>query len=362
MKRIFSTLALFTVAAFIAACGAPAPNAPANNSNANTAKPTAAAPTADALLEMEKKAQEAYTKADEAYFESMLSDKAVMSMGKDRMDKAGIVQMIKSGKCEGTTVNLSEPQMSKINEDTYAFTYKNASTGKCNDEKGKMTDLKATRASTVWVRNGDKWQAVWHGENEIMAAPTAGDKKDEKTADPKKEELKKEAPKKEEIKKEIPKKEEPKKEDKAAANSNAAAPTAAAKLTPSGNTDALTKLHIASWEAFRNKDGKFFETTIASNFMGVAPDGSYLGSRDAAIKEWTGLGTMKCEGITKTSFTEGFAQAISPTVEILFGKGNADGKCDGHPNGDLWTAAVYIKDGDAWKLAYMMESLPMPVK
>ncbi len=362
MKRIFSLIALFTVAAFIAACGGAANNAPANNSNANTAKPMAAAPTADALLDMEKKASEAYAKGDGAYFETMLSDKVVMSMGKDRMGKAAIVSMIKTAKCEMKDgVKLSEPQMSKINDDTYAFTYKNESTGTCT-ENGKSMEMKPTRASTIWIRNGDKWQAVWHGENVIMAAPTAGDKKDEKAAEPKKEELKKEAPKKEEAKKEVPKKEEPKKDDKAGANSNAAAPAAPAKLTPSPNTDALTKLHAASWEAFRNKDAKAFEGMMASTFSGVAPDGSYLASRDAAIKEWTGSGTMKCEGITKTSFTEGFAQAISPTVEILFGKGNADGKCDGHANGDLWTAAVYVKDGDAWKLAYMMESLPMPVK
>ncbi len=348
MKRIFSTIALFTVAACIAACGAPAPNAPANNSNANTAKPVVAAPTADTLLDMEKKASEAYAKGDGAYFETMLSDKTVMSMGKDRMGKAAVIAMIKTAKCEMKDgVKLSEPQMSKINDDTYAFTYKNDSTGKCT-ENGKSVEMKPTRASTVWVRNGDKWQAVWHGENEIVGAPAAGDKKDEKAAGPKKEE-----PKKEEAKKE-----EPKKDDKGTANTNTAAKPEPVKLTPSANTDALTKVHAAGWEAFRSKDAKAFESMMASTYSGVAPDGTYLASRDAAIKEWTGGGTMKCEGITKTSFSEGFAQAISPTVEILFGKGNADGKCDGHPNGDLWSAAVYVKEGEAWKLAYMMESLP----
>jgi hypothetical protein len=347
MKKTLFIVMLAALAIWTGACGGAAnTNTGNSNANANAAKPTAAAPTADALLDMEKKANEAYVKGDGTYFEGLLSDKAVMSMGKNQMDKAGIVAMIKTAKCDvkPEDIKLSEGQISKIDNDTYAFSYKSDMKGTCT-ENGKSMELKPMRASTVWVRSGEKWQAVWHGENEIMSAP-AGDKKDEKAAEPKKEEK--------------PAAESKKEEAKPAANANAAAPAAPAKLTPSANTEALTKAHAAGWEAFRNKDAKAFEGMVASNFSGVAPDGSVYASRDAAIKEWTGQGTMKCEGITKTSFTDGFAQAISPTVEILFGKGNADGKCDGMANGDLYQTAVYVKEGDAWKLAFMFESMPHP--
>lgn len=347
MKRLVKILLFVSGAISLAACGGASNNAPvANsnaNSNANTAKPVAAAPTADTFLDMEKKANEAYSKGDGAYFDGMLSDKAVMSMNKDRMGKADIVSMIKTAKCEGVETKLSEPQLLKINDDTYAFTYKNESTGKCNDEKGKMVDMKPMRASTVWIRNGDKWQAAWHGENLIMGAPAA-DKKDEKAADAKKTDTKPAPP--------AAKKDEPKKDDAKPAGP----PPPPAKLTPSPNTDALTKTHAAGWEAFRTKDAKFFDGALTTNFGFVTADGNYVASKADAIKTWTE--TMKCEGITKTSFTEGFAQSLSPTTELLFGKGNADGKCDGQPNGDLWTTAVYAKEGDAWKLAYMFESLP----
>jgi hypothetical protein len=50
---------------------------------------------------------------------------------------------------------------------------------------------------------------------------------------------------------------------------------------------------------------------------------------------------------------------ISPTVEILTLTGSADGTCDGQKNGDLYQTAVYVKEGDTWKLAYMMESPAM---
>lgn len=353
MRKISLFILMAALAALFAACGAPADNKPANtNTNANTAKAVAAAPTADALLDMEKKAQDAYIKGDGAYFEGMLADKAVMGMGKALMGKAAIVAMIRTAKCEGVVVKLSEGQLSKINDDTFAFTYKNESTGKCSEGDGKMTEMKPMRASTVWVRSGEKWLAAWHGENPIMGAPAA-DTKDE---------VKKEEPKKE-VKAAV----EPKKDEKAAAETKkdekAAEPKKdekspePAKLTPSANTDALVKIHAGGWEAFRNRDAKAFDSIIASTFANVGPDGSYVGSKADVIKKWTE--TMKCEGITKTSFTEGFAVAISPTVEMLIGKGNADGKCDGRPNGDIWQTAAYVKEGDAWKLAFMFESMGM---
>jgi hypothetical protein len=68
---------------------------------------------------------------------------------------------------------------------------------------------------------------------------------------------------------------------------------------------------------------------------------------------------MKCEGITKVSVADGFATAISPTMEILTLKGTADGKCDGQPNGPLYQSVVYVKEGDAWKLAFLFESPAM---
>jgi len=360
MRRFLAIAMLAFAAVWMSGCGAPATNAPANtNTNANS-KPVAAAPTADALLALDKDATDKYLKGDATAFETILSDKAVMAMGDKRMGKAGIVDMIKTVKCENAQVNLSEPQMSKINDDTYAITYKDDSTGKCT-ENGKTMDIKPMRAATVWVRNGDKWQAAWHAENVIMAPPASDKKADAGNTESKKEDKAAAAePKKEE------KATEPKKEDKAAdikdakpaanSNANTTAASEPAKLTPSANTDALAKMHAAGWEAFRNKDAKAFDSMMTSTFAGVGPDGSFWANKADTIKTWTE--TMKCEGITKTSFTDAFAQAISPTVEILFGKGNADGTCDGHKNGDLWQTAVYVKEGDAWKLAFMMEQMP----
>ncbi len=370
MKKICTFLLMTIVAFSFAACGGAAENKPVITANANTAKPAPAAPTADALLAMEKAANEAYAKGDSAYFEGMLSDKTMMSMGKDHMNKAAVVAMIKTAKCELTDgVKLSDPQMSKIDNDTYAFAYRNDSAGKCL-ENGKMVEQKPMRASTIWVRNGEKWQAAWHGETLIIepkgdakkdeakkdeakkdAAKADVAKKDEAKADvAKKEEPKKEEAKKEDPKKDDAKKEEAKKDDKMAANS--AAPAEAPK--PDANTEALVKIHTSGWEAFKAKDAKKFDEIISSNMAFVDPVGGWMSGKANVIKQWTE--TMKCEGITKVSVTDGFASAISPTVELLTVKGSSDGTCDGQKNGALWQTAVYVKEGDAWKLSFMFES------
>lgn len=365
MKKVCIFLLITALTATMISCGGAAENKPANTANANTKPAAPAGPTAEALLDMEKKAHEAYAKGDGAYFETMLSDKMMMGPGKERMNKAAVVEYIKkTGKCEMPDgVKLTEPQILKIDNDTYAFTYKNESTGKCS-EKGKMIDMKPSRNSTVWVRSGaDKWLAAWHGETTIME-PKGDAKKDDarkvesaaadvvndaaKKEEPKKEAAKKEEPKKEEVKKEEAKKEEPKKDDKTAAN------TASAEAPkPGPNTDALTKLHQSGWEAWRDKDGGKLGSMMASTFAFVDPTGKWFGSKDEAVKEWT---SADCKDVKNVKVTDGFAFALSPTVEVFMHRGTADGTCMGQKNGTLDGTAVYVKEGNDWKLAFMFES------
>jgi ketosteroid isomerase-like protein len=331
MKRPLVIVLIAMAAAFAAACGAPAENKPANtNTNANTAKPVAAAPTKEALFEMDKKANEAWLKGDKAYFEANLSDKFVSFEQGMRMNKAELAGMIGSFKCDVKTWNLDDPQMSKINDDTYVLTYKGTFDGSCTSTDGAAMKLPSpTRAATIYVRDGDKWRGAFHSETLVI---------DPKNPPP--------APPKSEAKKDAPKK-----------DAETVAKEEANKPKPGPNTDALVKLHTAGWEAFKAKDAKTFGDMISANMALVDPLGGYLSGKDAVIKQWTE--TMKCEGITKVSVADGFASALSPTVELLTLKGTADGTCDGQKNGPLFQSAVYVKEGEAWKLAFMFESPAM---
>ena len=339
----FKTL-LITAATALAmtACGSPAPNAPANsnasNSNANASKPVAAAPSKDELFAMDKKANEAYVHGDGKFFDDMLSDKFVMYGGGHRMTKADAVKMIGGVKCEMKDWSLDDAQMAMIDADTYVISYKANFDGTCSGgPDGKQMKVPSPiRSASVWVRNGAKWQPVFHGENPIVDPknpPPAAPKSEPKKAEPKKDDAKK---------------------DSNSANSNTAAAPAAPAADP--NTAALTALHTSGWEAWKAKDAKKLQDLTSSNLSWVDPAGNWFGTKADVIKGWT---ENKCEGITKVGFKDGFASAVSPTVEILTGVGNADGTCDGHKNGDLDNVAVYVKEGSDWKLAFFFESMPM---
>ncbi|KXK06980.1 MAG: hypothetical protein UZ17_ACD001000297 [Acidobacteria bacterium OLB17] len=346
MKRSSLAIILAAAALGLSACGAPAGNTTANNSaNANTTKSQPAAPTADALLAIDQQFLDAWAKADGKFFEANLSDKYVDFWNGHRSGKADIAKMVSETKCDIKSKALSEAQVSRIDDNTYAVSYKGTFDGTCAGPDGKSMKIPSpVRAVSVYVRDGDKWKGVFHGENPILTAPA------ETGAVPP-------AEKKEEPKKEEPKAEPSTKEDKKA-DAPAENKEKPAEAKPDANTEALGKLHSAGWEAFRNKDAKWFEANTTKDLAFADPGGGWHAGQASVIKLWTS--DMKCDGITKTSFTDAFASAVSPTVEILTGTGSADGMCDGQKNGPVHTAAFYVKEGDAWKLAFMFESLPIP--
>jgi hypothetical protein len=334
MKQFTRFMLLAAASTFLAACGGPASNTGANNANTNantnTGKPGAAAPTADALMALEKQANEAYVKGDSKFFEGMLSDKFAILGGGQRIDKAATVKMIASVKCDIKSMDLTEPAMSMIDADTYALSYKATWDGTCNGPDSQpMKAPSPIRSASIWVRSGDKWQAVFHGENLIVdpknpVAPAAPAKK-----------------------------EAPKKDAKTATNSNTAANTAApARAAPDANTDALVKVELALWEAWKEHDAKKLDALMARDVSFVNIFGTYLATRTEAMKDWTGAG---CE-IKSVGVSEGFASALSPTVEMLTRKGTAEGACGGQNVGGtaIWGVSIYIKEGDAWKFAFGM--------
>ncbi len=331
MKKTLRFILLAAASTFFAACGAPAADTGANN--ANPTKPVAAAPTADALMALDKHANEAYVKGDSKFFEGMLSDKfVILTGGGQRMDKAATVKMIASVKCDIKSMDLTGPAMSMIDRDSYALSYKATWDGTCNSPDGKRAKVPSPiRSASIWVRSGDKWQAVFHGEN-LIVDPKAPPKATPSAS----------------------KKEEPKKDDGAAANSNTAAP---AKATGDANTDALVKVELALWEAWKEHDAKKLDALMAKDVSFVNIFGTYLGTKADAMKDWTGA---NCQ-VKSVSVTDGIATALSPTVEMLTRKGTADGTCGGQNIGGtvIWGVSIYVKDGDAWKFAFGMNLAAM---
>jgi hypothetical protein len=341
LKKITLFILLAGASTLVAGCGGPDANTGASNANTNTSKPVAAAPTVDALMALEKQANEAYAKGDSKFFEEMLSEKFVILAGDgQRLGKTASIKMIAGVKCDIKSIDLTDPAMSMIDLDTYALTYKATWDGTCDGlESTRPTTVPSpVRSATIWVRSGDRWQPVFHGENLIVdptkpaeAAPAAPSKKDQP-------------------KKEQPKKEQPKKDDTTAANSNT--PAAPAAVTPDANTDPLLRVELALWEAWKEHDARKLDELMAKDVSFVNIFGTYLGTKAEALKDWTGNG---CE-VKSVSVTDGFATALSPTVAMLTRKGTAEGTCGGHQIGgtDIWGVSIYVKEGNAGKFAFGM--------
>ena len=217
--------------------------------------------------------------------------------------------------------------MAKIDNDAYVLSYKSNMEGSCTAD-GKTGKLPSpVRAATIWTRNGEAWQAVFHGENLIVdpKAPPAADDK-----------------------------EEPKKDDKAAANANTAAAPAPTKSPADPISDALMAAERSVWEAWKNKDSKKIEDLTAREITFVNIFGTYFANKADVIKDWTGA---TCD-VTGFALTDGVGTAVSPTVGILTLTGPVNGTCGGKDisGQKIYVHSVYVKDGDAWKWVFGFNS------
>lgn len=327
MKTMVITV-FFGLALLLAACGAPTSN-PNANTNADPIKRTAAAPTAEALLALDKQANEAYFKSDSKFFEGRLSDKFVMHEGGQRMDKAAMIKMIAGNKCDVKDWKLEDPRMGKIDADTYVLSYRGTFDGSCTGPDSKSMKIPSPiRAATVWVRSGNQWLAGFHGDNLII---------DPKSPPP--------------PEKAAGKKQERKKDNRTAADSNSAA------TKPAGDpgTDVLMATERSVWEAWKAKDAKRLEDLTAKDLSFQNIFGAYFSNKADTMKDWTG---GNCE-VKSVSLTGGAGTSLSPTVSILTHTGRAEGTCGGQKltSVPVYGTSVYVKDGDSWKLAFTLNQL-----
>jgi hypothetical protein len=334
MRKIGWILFLFACAYALIGCGAPVANSGNTNvanTNTNAApKPAAAAPTVDALMAMDKQANDAYLKGDGKFFDGFLSDKFVMYGGGMRAGKATIVDMIGKVKCDSAEATLSEPQMTIIDADTAVLTYKDTYTGKCTMNGKEEPNPSPTRAASVYVRNGDKWAPVFHGEN-LIIDPKNPPKAPAKAAEPKKADDKTTA------------------SANSNSKSNSSAPAAPALPAKSANTDAVAAIEKSGWQAWMAKDATKLDAFMAKNAAIVSADGSTMNDRAGIIKYWA---EMPCKDVKMVDVKDPYSVALSPTVEMLTFTGVSDGTCFDTKNTPQPSVSIYVKEGDAWKLAF----------
>ncbi len=184
MKRLIAVVALLVP---LWGCAQPS-EAPANRSanlNNNTSATPAATATAPAVSEaaitdQEKQIWDAIKRKDEAGINAMLTDDFLYVDSNGVSDKKGTVHGLKN--FSPTEVTFSDWKVLPIDADAAVVIYQVAVKGTNNGQSIPPTPV---RASSVWVKRGDKWLALFHQDAEIVTSPPnspAADKKPEHAA------------------------------------------------------------------------------------------------------------------------------------------------------------------------------------
>ena len=137
-------------------------------------------------------------------------------------------------------------------------------------------------------------------------------------------------------------------ENAGANNANAAA----TKLAAAAPTKAaLMALEKSSFEAWKNKDAKFWNTFLSDKFIGYGSDGKL--DKASATREYTGA---DCE-IKRYALTDDKMTLLGNDAALLTFKATVDGTCGGQKLPVISMAAsVFVRDGANWKAAFYAEA------
>src|SRR5215203_4082213 len=96
-------------------------------------------------------------------------------------------------------------------------------------------------------------------------------------------------------------------------------------------------------DAWKNKDAKFWDTFLTSNFVALAVGGRM--DRAAAIKLYSGAGcNIKSFAMTDDQMTMLGADAVLVTYKAAI-----DGTCGSAKlPAQTWIASAYVRNGDKW--------------
>ena len=301
-----SLLILAGAAAIFSACGG---SVPANDAaNSKTAPPPPAGPSAKELLTLETAAVEAFKQKNMTYFEDYLSD-GYIGIGADGpQDKASTLMDISRSECVVNSLSVSDEQATALGPDAALLTYKASGDFVCGDVQEKTN----VWAATVLVRAGESWKSAYH--NEVPIADTAA---------------------------------------QTAETENDAGP-AGPPETKSTTSDPLAATLFAienkGWEAWKNKDNKTLSEITAKDLTLI--DGSGRFDQAGALKKWA---DQKCE-IKTISLSAPNAVSLGSQAALLTYFGSVDGTCDGAAAPPVWGTTVFVKDGETWKAALILEN------
>lgn len=304
------TLKLFTLTfllpAIFTACGAPTGNttsAPsnANSTNANSSKPAAAVPTKEALMAIENAGWEAWKVRDAKWIEENYSDKGFNLGSTGRIDKATMIKMTTTQKCDIKSYSLSDDKLQMAGPDVAILTFRASQDATCDGKKSPA----AVWSVSVYVRDGDKWKAAFYSESPVV--------------DPK-------APS----------------GHATLAKKDASAPSGDAK--PDAATEALMTVETKAWEAWKAKDLNALDAFAGKDLVALSATEGWT-DRAASLKRWS---DPSCD-IKAVKLSDAAGTFWGADYAILTFRSAVEGNCGGQTLPPEWGATIYGKENGTWK-------------
>ena len=135
-----------------------------------------------------------------------------------------------------------------------------------------------------------------------------------------------------------------------------ASPSPAPKPKPRVSKAQLLKQLSASenklWEAWKNKDPKPFQATLAANSVMIGDNG--VADKDTVVK---GIADMPCE-VKSFALSDWKINLIDSDAAVVTYKGVAEGTCAGTPIPAVWASSVWVKSGGRWR-AFSHQETPV---
>ena len=307
MKRLLLLAALALAASACANTNTNTGEGNTNAANANTntntaaASPTPAAGPSQADIEArERQVWDAMKAKNWDAFSAMLADDFQAVGGDGVHNKAETLEMLK--KYELTEYTFSDLRLVKVDADLAVLTY--TATEKSTLD-GKASSGKPARASSAWVKRGDKWLAVYHQESGVVEMPAASP---------------------------------------TPAAGASPAPSPAASATPAASPATIasaTDAEKAVWEAIKAKNSDAFAGYLLPDAYEVEPEGVF--DKSASAKMITMFDASKW-ALSEFKETKLDADATLVTYKAA---GPERGK-----NVEMYHSTVWTNRGGQWRAAF----------
>ncbi len=130
-----------------------------------------------------------------------------------------------------------------------------------------------------------------------------------------------------------------------------AADSPAQTAPPATLADALLARERSAYEAWKSRDGKFWDSFLSDKFVGFGFSGRL--NKASAAREYTGANCA----IKNYSLSDARTRPLGKGVALITYKNTIDGTCDGQAVPvAAWAASIYVRDGNRWKGAFHAES------